>query len=76
MGNIATKSIYEDEGVRKIMENNSEFGKRFREVEFGGKLDKAVSTRMKGFEDMIIEKDDRIFYQTHNEKHGLDLRKY
>ena len=30
---------------------------------------------MKGFKDMIIEKDDGVFYQTHNEKAWLGTAK-
>ena len=66
-----TESMYEDEAVRKIMENHFEVGRKFRELEFGVKLDKAMSARMKGFEDMIIQKDDKVFYQTNNEKAWL-----
>ena len=30
-----------------------------------------MDARMKGFEDMVIQKDDKVFYQTNNEKAGL-----
>ena len=53
------------------MEKHCEVEKKFREMEFGAKLDKAASTRMRGYEDMIIEKNDEVFYQTQNEKAWL-----
>ena len=31
-------------------------------------IDKAVSARMKGLENMVIQKGDMLFYQTNNEK--------
>ena len=34
-GNVSTKSIYEDKGVKKIMKGHFEVGKKFREFEFG-----------------------------------------
>ena len=61
-GNVATESMYEDEGVRKAMERHFEISKKFREIEFRSKIEKAVNRRMKGLEDLIIEKDDNIFY--------------
>ena len=30
-----------------------------------------MSARMKGFENMVIQKDDKVFYQTNNEKAWL-----
>ena len=30
-----------------------------------------MSARMKGFENIIIQKDDKVFYQTNNEKAWL-----
>ena len=45
-----------------------EVGKRFREQEFLGKLEKAGSLRMKGYKDMIVEKGYKMFYQTQNKK--------
>ena len=56
--NIATKSRFEDEAVREAIK----ITKQFREIEFGSKIDKAMSTRMKGFENMVIQKDDMVFY--------------
>ena len=45
--------MFEDEGVRMIMERHFEVGKKFREFEFGAKIDTAARARMKGFEDII-----------------------
>ena len=70
-GNIATESRFEDEAVREAMENCFEITKKFREIEFGSKIDKALKTRMKGHENMIIQKGDEVFYQTNNEKAWL-----
>ena len=58
---MAAESMFEDEGVRRIMEGHFEIGKKFRELEFGAKIDKAAGARMKGFEDMIIEKNDKVY---------------
>ena len=46
-GNIATESRFEDEAVREAMENCFEINKQFREIEFGSKIDNAMSTRTK-----------------------------
>ena len=70
-GNIATESMYEDEAVRKTMEKYFEIAKKFRELEFGIKIDKAMDERMKGFENMVIQKDDKVLYQSNNEKAWL-----
>ena len=48
--------MFEDEGVQRIIEGHFEVGKKFRELEFGGKIEKAVNTRMRGYENMVIEK--------------------
>ncbi len=63
--------MYEDEAVREAMENCFEVAKKFREIEFGSKIDKAMKARMKGYEDMVIQKGDMVFYQTNNEKAWL-----
>ena len=60
-GNVATESMYEDEAVRKTMEKHFEIANEFREIEFGSKIDKAINARMKGFENMVIQKDDKVF---------------
>merc|ERR1712115_350193 len=70
-GNMATESKFEDEAVREAMENCFEIVKKFREIEFGSKIDKAMKARMKGYEDMVIQKGDMVFYQTKNEKAWL-----
>ena len=70
-GNVATESMYKYEAVRKAMEKHFEISKEFREIEFGSKIDKAMNARMKGFENMVIQKDDMVFYQTNNEKAWL-----
>merc|ERR1712002_814727 len=67
----ATESMYEDEVVRDTMEKHFEITKEFREIEFGSKIDKAMVARMKGFENMIIQKGDKVFYQTNNERAWL-----
>ena len=70
-GNIATESRFEDEAVREAMENRFQITKKLREIEFGSKIDKALKTRMKGHENMIIQKGDEVFYQKNNEKASL-----
>ena len=70
-GNMATESKFEDEAVRDAMENRFEITKKFREIEYGSKIDKVIKARMKGYEDMVIQKGDMVFYQTNNEKAWL-----
>ena len=38
-GNVATESLYDDEGVRKIMERQNEVMKNYRDAEFSRKLE-------------------------------------
>merc|ERR1712236_21137 len=57
--------------VRDAMENRFEITKNFREIEYGYKIDKAIKERMKGYEDMVIQKGDMVFHQTNNEKAWL-----
>ena len=38
--------MFENEGVKRIMEKHFEVGKKFREMEFGAKWDKEASIRM------------------------------
>ena len=72
-GNIATESRFEDEAIRETMENCFEFDKQFREIEFGSKIDKAMSRRMKGFENVVLQKGDTVFIKQIMRKPGLDL---
>ena len=44
-GNIATESLYDDEGVRRIMERHRMLMKEFREQEFSRKLEKVSKTK-------------------------------
>ena len=46
-GNVATVSIYDDEGVRNIMERHYEVMKNFREAEFTRKIEKTGKARLK-----------------------------
>ena len=50
------------------MEKHFEIAMEFREIEFGSKIDRVINARMKGFENMVIQKDDMVFY---NEKAWL-----
>merc|ERR1711962_1890412 len=63
MGNLAIDSMADDEMVRNIMERHYLLMKEFRMLEFSGKLRKANKTRSKGYEDVIIETGDMVFYQ-------------
>ena len=74
-GNVSTESIYEDEAVRRKMEKHFEIAKEFREIEYGSKIDLVMKARMKGFENMVIQKDDKVFHQTNNEKAWLGPNK-
>ena len=44
-GNIVSESMYNSEAVKRIMERHHRVTKEFREVEFGGKLEKAVESQ-------------------------------
>ena len=55
-GNKVTESLCRVEGVRKIMEGHFEVGKKSREQDFRGNLEKAGQMRMKGYEDMVSER--------------------
>merc|ERR1712115_143099 len=46
-------------------------GNMATESEFGSKIDKAIKARMKGYEDMVIQKGYMVFHQTNNEKAWL-----
>ena len=70
---MATESRFEDEAVRETMENRFEIAKQFREIEFGSKIDKAMRARMKGYEDMVIQKGDMVFIKQIMRRLGLDL---
>ena len=63
--------MFEDEGVKTIMERHGEAGKKFRECEFGTNLEKAASKRVRGYEDMVIESGDEVYYHTKNKKAWL-----
>ena len=71
MGNIATDSVCDDEMVRNIMERHYLMMKEFRELEFSKKLRRANKTRMKGYEDVKIDRGDLVFYQYEDKKAWL-----
>ena len=74
-GNIVTESLYDDEGVKKIMERHDYINKMFREQEFSRKLEMALNTRFKRYQDGIIEEDDLVYYQAQYGKVWLGLVK-
>ena len=75
MGNLATDSMADDEMVRKIMERHYLFMKEFRILEFSWKFRKANKTRSKGYEDVVIETGDLVFYQYEDKKAWLGPEK-
>ena len=70
-GNIVTESLYDDEGVKKIMERHGYINKKYREQEFSRKSKTALNARLKGYEDGFIEEDDLVYYQAQNGKAWL-----
>ena len=40
----------------------------YREQEFTRKLEMAMKTRMRGYEDEMVKEDDLVYYQTENKK--------
>ena len=44
-----TESLYDDEGVKKIMERHDYINKIFREHDFFRKIEIAINTRIKGY---------------------------
>ena len=71
--NEASESLYDDELVRKIMERHREVMKQFREQEFSRKLEIALKTRSKGYEDEILKEEDMVYYQIEDKKAWLGL---
>ena len=57
--------------VRKIMERHRVLMNDFREQEFSRKLDIALNTISRGYEDEIIKEEDLVFYQIENKKAWL-----
>ena len=53
------------------MERHYELMRKFREVEFSRKLNRARETRLKGYEDEIIKEGDLVFYQHQDKKAWL-----
>ena len=74
-GNVVTESEYDDEAVRKIMEQHYGMMNEFRELEFSKKLKKASETRSKGYEDIPVKNGDIIYYQNQDKKPWLGLVK-
>ena len=50
------------------MERHSQINRMYREQEFAKKLEVALNTRIKGYEDVIEKDDDLVYYQTQNGK--------
>merc|ERR1712120_127120 len=71
MGNLARDSMADEEMVRNIMEKHYWLMTEFRMLEFSGKLRKANKTRSKGYEDVMIETGDLVFYQYEDKKAWL-----
>ena len=69
--NEASESVYDDELVRKIMERHREVMKQFREQEFLRKLEIALKTRTRGYEDKILREEDLVYYQIEDKKAWL-----
>merc|ERR1712030_95552 len=67
-GNLATESLYDDEAIRRIMERHHEVLKQYRQIEFTKKLERAKDTRSKGYEDIILQEGDIVFYQNKGNK--------
>ena len=68
---MATDSMCDDEMVRNIMERHYLTMKDFIMFEFSGKLRKANKTRSKGYEDVMIDSGDLVFYQYEDKKAWL-----
>jgi transposase InsO family protein len=48
-GNVATESMFDSEAIKKIMERHHEITKKFREVEYGSKLERASKQQNRKF---------------------------
>ena len=70
-GNTTTDSLYDNEAVRKIMERHHKIMRKFREVEFSRKLNRAKETRLKRYEDEVIKEGDLVLYQHQDKKAWL-----
>ena len=62
-GNVATESLYDSEGVKKLMERHHEMTKAFREIEFESKLIQATKIKKRGFKDQMYKEGDKVYYQ-------------
>ena len=74
-GNVATESMYEDEAMRNTMEKYFEIANEFRKIKFGSKIDKAINAKMKGYEDMVLQKMIWNFIRLIMRRLALDLQK-
>ena len=70
-GDIQTESLYDDEMVRNIMERHRVLMKEFREQEFSKKLEIALNTISRCYEDEILEEEDLVYYQIESKKAWL-----
>ena len=50
------------------MVRHNYINKMFREQEFTKKLEVALNSRMKGYEDEIVKEEDLVYYLTKNSK--------
>ena len=54
-GYIATESLYNDEGIRRIMETYDEMLTKQGEQEYKRKIDEATNSRLKGYHQVSIQ---------------------
>ena len=60
-GNIATDSLFDSEGIKRIMERHHDVTKVFRETEHSQKLEAASETRNYKFNNIKHTEGDLVF---------------
>ena len=68
VGNVATESLFDNEAIAKIMECHHEVTKKFREIEYGTKLERASEVQNRKFNSMKYKEGDLVFYQEKMQK--------
>ena len=66
-GNMAD-SMYDSENMKKIMTRHYEIEKKFNEIEYSTKLERAIKLNVGKINDKKYLENEKVFYQAKNEK--------
>ena len=67
-GNIATKSMFDSEAAKEIMERHHDTTKTFREAEYSTKLDRVSKQTNRVCNDIHYEEKNLVLYQEKDKK--------